>query len=103
MQRKVSAFLALSLVACGGSDGDSSAGFPTDKVGQAVTAYKQVVTLSYADVLSTASALQVAVEAFVAAPSQATQHAAKTAWIAARLPYAPSEAFRFYDGPIDNP
>ena len=44
-----------------------------------------------------------AVDAFVAAPSAATQDAAKQAWIAARAPYGPSEAFRFYDGPIDAP
>ena len=36
-------------------------------------------------------------------PTDATLEAAKEAWLTARDDYGPTEAFRFYDGPIDNP
>ena len=41
--------------------------------------------------------------AFLANPNDATLAAAKQAWLTARDDYLPTEAFRFYDGPIDNP
>ena len=37
------------------------------------------------------------------APTAETLAAAKDAWLTARDDYVPTEAFRFYDGPIDNP
>ena len=69
---------------------------------QALGDYAQVVNRNYGEVLAGARALQDAINAFVAAPSETQLEAAKRAWIAARVPYGPSEAFRFYDGPIDN-
>ena len=39
----------------------------------------------------------------MADPTDATLEAAKQAWLDGRLLYGPTEAFRFYDGPIDNP
>ena len=39
----------------------------------------------------------------MAAPTEATLKAAKEAWLDARDVYGPTEVFRFYDGPIDNP
>ncbi|HRK37982.1 MAG TPA: imelysin family protein [Burkholderiaceae bacterium] len=64
--------------------------------------YATLVHANYEDVLSTAKALQSAVDAFLAAPSAATQDAAKNAWLAAREAYGQTEAFRFYGGPIDS-
>ncbi len=64
--------------------------------------YAALVYANYEDVLSTAKALQTAVNAFVAAPSATTQDAAKQAWLAARETYGQTEAFRFYGGPIDS-
>jgi putative iron-regulated protein len=94
--------MLLSLVACG-SDDDDKKTFPTAKAALALANYKAVVNANYTDVVTGAQALQAAIDAFIAAPSAATQDAAKKAWVAARLPYGPSEAFRFYDGPIDDP
>jgi putative iron-regulated protein len=102
MHRLPPALLLLSLVACG-SDGDDSKSFPTAKAELALANYRAIVNANYTDVVAGAQALQAAIDAFIAAPSAATQDAAKSAWIAARVPYAPSEAFRFYDGPIDDP
>jgi len=64
--------------------------------------YAALVHANYEDVLGTAKVLQTAVDAFVAAPSAATQDAAKKAWLAGREAYGQTEAFRFYGGPIDN-
>ena len=50
-----------------------------------------------------AEALHDAIDAFVAGPTDATLQAAKDAWLAGRRLYGPTEVFRFYDGPIDNP
>jgi putative iron-regulated protein len=89
----------LAAAACESSDDK----FSKDTAEQALADYKRLVRLNYAEVIEKAEALQEAVDDFVAAPSASTQEAAKQAWIAARVPYGPSEVFRFYDGPIDNP
>ena len=41
--------------------------------------------------------------AFVADPTDATLAGGQGGWLDARDDYGPTEAFRFYDGPIDNP
>ena len=43
-----------------------------------------------------------AIDTFLANPTPATLEAAKRAWLLARDDYGPTEAFRFYGGPIDN-
>jgi putative iron-regulated protein len=64
--------------------------------------YATLVHANYEDTLKGAQTLQQAVKAFTAAPSQATQEAARKAWLAARESYGQTEAFRFYGGPIDD-
>lgn len=66
------------------------------------THYATLVHANYEDTLNAAKALQTAVKAFTAAPSQQTQDAARKAWLDAREFYGQTEAFRFYGGPIDN-
>lgn len=68
----------------------------------AVNTYAKIVHASYEDSLTSAQALQTAVDALVANPSEATLAAAKTAWLESREPYLQTEVYRFYDGPIDN-
>jgi len=65
--------------------------------------YADIVFASYSDVTTAAEALRDAIDAFVAAPSEEGLAAAKQAWLDGRLLYGPTEAFRFYDGPIDDP
>jgi putative iron-regulated protein len=60
------------------------------------------VHASYQASLTSAQAMDAAIGAFVAAPSAETLQAAKDAWLAARDDYGPTEAFRFYGGPIDD-
>ena len=68
---------------------------------QVVSHYADIAHATFADAHSTAQALQAAVNAFVAAPSEATQQAAKDAWLAARVPYMQSEVFRFGNPLVD--
>jgi putative iron-regulated protein len=69
----------------------------------AAETYADVVYASYDDSVVSATAMKAAIAAFLATPSDATLAAAKQAWLTARNDYLPTEAFRFYDGPIDNP
>ncbi len=64
--------------------------------------YAALVHANYEDVVTTAKALQTAINAFLAAPSADTQGVAKKAWLTAREAYGQTEAFRFYGGPIDS-
>jgi len=92
-------------MACGSDDAapTTSKSFPSEIATRAIADYKKNALANYDDVLAAAKALKTAVDAFVATPNEATLEAARKAWIAARVPYGPSEAHRFYDGPIDNP
>ncbi|PON14589.1 iron-regulated protein [Candidatus Entotheonella serta] len=63
--------------------------------------YATIVHASYQDAYASALALRTALEALGQAPSTDTLEAAKAAWKRARIPYGQTEAYRFYDGPID--
>jgi putative iron-regulated protein len=64
--------------------------------------YATAVHAGYRDALDGALVLQKAIDAFLAQPSEATLFRAREAWIGAREWYVPTEAFRFYGGPIDD-
>ncbi|MFS2125463.1 imelysin family protein [Pseudomonas sp. Pseusp97] len=64
--------------------------------------YLDIAEATYGDALSTAKALQAAVDALIAKPSEATLKAAREAWIASRPSYSQSEAFRFGNSIIDD-
>lgn len=106
--------IALALVAgaCGGDDADeatsddagsAASGVDAGDLEAAATTYADLVYASYSDATTGAEDLGTAIEAFLAAPSDETLDAARQAWLDARDLYGPTEAFRFYDGPIDNP
>jgi putative iron-regulated protein len=63
--------------------------------------YAEVAYAKYSDALSTAEALDKAVDALVAAPSEATLKAAREAWLAARNPYQETEVYRFGNPIVD--
>lgn len=63
--------------------------------------YAQIVLATYEDTIAAARELDTAIDALLASPSEETLNAARERWRAARIPYAYSEAFRFYGGPID--
>jgi putative iron-regulated protein len=105
--------MGAALTACGDDGGDPAggpdagapdAGQPADVVTreEVVTHYADMVHANYEEALARAKQLQIAIETFLAAPSAPTFEAAKRAWLEARVPYGQTEAYRFYDGPIDN-
>ena len=114
--------IAISLAGCGdSSDKEKSASAPapastataaaptaaTGNVDQAaskavVAHYAELAYAAFTDSLSTAQTLQSAVNAFLAAPSDATLKAAREAWVASRVPYLQTEAFRFGNTLIDD-
>lgn len=59
------------------------------------------VHASYAASAAMARSLGEAIDELLVAPSQATLDAARAAWLEARPAYLVTEAFRFYDGPIE--
>lgn len=83
------------------SDGADAGATPSALEQETVKGYATLVHETYAASLAGAKALRVAIDAFAAAPSQATLDAAKKAWLDARPAYIQTEAFRFYGGPID--
>lgn len=63
--------------------------------------YAELAQAKYEDSLTTAQALDKAIDALIAKPSDATLKAAKAAWIAARVPYQQSEVYRFGNPIVD--
>ncbi|HBU13598.1 MAG TPA: peptidase [Gemmobacter sp.] len=82
----------------------ASAALPAFAVTEAevVKTYADIAEAGYSDSLGTAKALQVAVDALIATPSAETLEAAKTAWLAARVPYQQTEVFRFGNPIVDD-
>lgn len=69
---------------------------------EVVKNYARIVHASYVDSLSLAQSMQRSIEAFLESPSSESLGAAKASWLSARLPYLQTEAYRFYNGPIDD-
>jgi putative iron-regulated protein len=63
--------------------------------------YSDIALAGYEDSLTTAQALDAAIDALVANPSEATLNAAKAAWLAARQPYQQTEVYRFGNAIVD--
>jgi len=64
--------------------------------------YANIALAGYTDSLTTAETLDKAIDALVAKPSAATLQAAREAWLAARIPYQQTEAFRFGNPIVDD-
>ena len=64
--------------------------------------YANIALAGYEDALTTAKALDVAVEALIASPSEDTLKAARDAWRAARPWYQETEVFRFGNPIVDD-
>ncbi len=91
---------AAMLMACGLIQQDG----PDDDLKQeVVTNYADGVHHLYSKSLASAKSLDGAIDRFIAEPTPAHLEAAKRLWLVARDDYGPTEAFRFYDGPIDHP
>ncbi|NWB98181.1 peptidase [Pseudomonas gingeri] len=84
------------------SDGDATVKVDETAAKAVVAHYTEIVFAVFSDAESTAKDLQTAVDAFLAKPNAETLKAARTAWIAARVPYLQSEVFRFGNTIIDD-
>jgi putative iron-regulated protein len=94
--------IAVAVVVAGvvaGACGDGEHGASEQDV---VDAYAEGVHAMYSESLESARAMDEAIDAFLAHPTAETLDAAKQAWLTARDDYGPTEAFRFYGGPIDD-
>ena len=66
-----------------------------------IETYAELVYRNYRDSHEQAVIMENAIAAFLKQPSEATHNAAQEAWTKARQSYLQTEAFRFYEGPID--
>jgi putative iron-regulated protein len=73
----------------------------TASSGAVLRGYADLAFSEYSDAAEGARVLASAVESFVHEPSERGLEGCRSAWIAARIPYAQTETFRFYGGPID--
>ncbi len=64
--------------------------------------YADIAQAGYQDSLDTAKTLRLAVDAFLAKPTEGNLRAARAAWIAARIPYMQTEAYRFGNAIVDD-
>jgi len=64
--------------------------------------YAELAEAKYQDSLTTAKALDAAIDALIATPSEATLKGAKDAWIKARIPYQQTEVYRFGNPIVDD-
>jgi putative iron-regulated protein len=64
--------------------------------------YADIAQAGYTDSLITARTLQLAVNQLLAQPTEDNLIAARAAWIAARVPYMQTEAFRFGNAIVDD-
>lgn len=64
--------------------------------------YADIALAKYEDSLTTAMALKSAVDALIATPSAEALQAAKTAWLASRVPYQQTEVYRFGNSIVDD-
>ena len=104
MVRITGVFVSLALLVaagCGEDTGEALQGHGHHG-GHLAETYAAVVLASYEDSLAAAEELDRAIGELVKSPSAANLEAARTAWYAAREPYLQTEAYRFYDGPIDH-
>jgi putative iron-regulated protein len=101
MHRLPLAALPLALFACVSASSEREQPLSAEEVAPVAENYADLVARNYADAHAAALELRDAIASFVADPSETKLTVARKAWLDAREPYGQSEAFRFYDGPID--
>ncbi|MEH6545357.1 MAG: imelysin family protein [Sneathiella sp.] len=82
--------------------GDKIAGYVPSYSALAVkNNYAVLVLETYTQAHKDSQVMQKTIAAFLANPSQYTLQSARSSWLNARVSYLQTEAFRFYEGPID--
>ncbi|MDQ8034244.1 MAG: imelysin family protein [Bordetella sp.] len=98
--RKVLRGAVLSAMLAGGIFGGVAQAATEPKA--VVKTYSDLAHAGYKDALTGAEKLQKAIDALIAKPSAETLKAAREAWLAARVPYQQTEAFRFGNPIVDD-
>ncbi|MGB6909182.1 MAG: imelysin family protein [Methyloceanibacter sp.] len=102
MSRMMSLARLVALFALGACLGLSPAAAEDASVKDVIKNYADIAQAGYADSLATARTLQLTVEQLLAQPTQDNLTAARAAWIAARIPYMQTEAYRFGNAIVDD-
>ncbi len=92
--------LAVGALAAGLIAGQAVAAEPSAE--DVLNTYADIALAGFEDSLTTAHALDAAVDNLISTPSAATLLAAREAWIAARAPYQQTEVFRFGNPIVDD-
>jgi len=102
MSRGYWTFCQAAALALGLSFGLSpaAAAEPTPK--DVLKSYADIAQAAYSDSADTARTLKLAIDAFLAHPTEDNLRGARAAWIAARIPYMQTEAFRFGNSIVDD-
>ncbi len=88
------------LTACGTTNvKNDSTSVTADSV---VTHYADIAEAIYGDSLTTAQDLRASINRFLDKPTEANLKAARTAWVASRVPYQQSEVYRFGNAIVDD-
>lgn len=83
---------------------DTGVALPTNaEVTPVLENYASILHAGYEDSLTRGQALDTAVDALVAGPTEPLLVAAREAWVTSRPAYLQTEVARFYGGPIDDP
>ncbi|WP_119300383.1 imelysin family protein [Dongia deserti] len=67
-----------------------------------IDTYADIAHAKYEDSLKTAEALEKAIDILIAKPTEENLKAARTAWLAARVPYQQTEGYRFGNPIVDD-
>jgi putative iron-regulated protein len=90
----------LSLALAAGTEASPAFADPAPK--DVLKIYADIAQAAYGDSLDTAHTLKLAVDAFLTEPTEDNLRGVRAAWIAARIPYMQTEAFRFGNAIVDD-
>lgn len=93
------ALLAISLAGCNNASLHSEE--KTISKADVVNTYANIALATFEDSLTQAEALHKAIKVLIASPTETNLNTAKVAWLAARVPYQQSEAYRFGNPVVD--
>lgn len=96
---RIAHLLGLCLAASAGLTQVAAADVSPEAV---IAHYVDVAEAKFDDALATAKVLDAAIEAFLANPTEDTLQSARTAWLAARVPYQQTEVYRFGNPIVDD-
>jgi putative iron-regulated protein len=73
-----------------------------DSTKDVLKTYADIAQAGYEDSLETAKTMRLAIDAFLSEPTEANLRAVRASWIAARIPYMQTEAYRFGNAIVDD-